>query len=80
MHVQEFRDNVESWDRKIMQGSNVRIKAYESDGKRDDRQKLDSWNKRGGDNENVACASTNENLIRSFNLPDDSTCGLINLG
>lgn len=40
MHVQEFRDNVESWDRKIMRGSNVRIKAYESDGKRDDRQKL----------------------------------------
>lgn len=37
--------------------------------------------KEGGQRKRSLCnASTNENLIRSFNLPDDSTCGLINLG
>lgn len=35
---------------------------------------------RGQRKRSLCNASTNENLIRSFNPPDDSTCGLINLG
>lgn len=88
LQINRTRENFVStlsqrWDRKIMRTFERGTKANGNDGKRDGREKLGSWDKRGGGGQrkrSLCNASANENLIRSFNLPDDSTCGLINLG
>lgn len=65
LQINRTRENFVStlsqrWDRKIMRTFERGTKANGNDGKRDGREKLGSWDKRGGgggDNENVACAT-----------------------